>query len=207
MQVKCNLCGNTGYKILKKESKLLKLEKVRDMYGLSEVVHCAECTRCGFIYILPKLSLANSKSIYDEAYYDFKGRSGSPDSYYIEWAKREFLNIGRYAVKGKILDIGCGDGNMLFQAREVGWETYGIEPSNAMVRHCREDLKLNVVQGYFEEAIFPHDYFDCIVVSHVLGHVPDPSAFLDKAHDLLKTGGLLLLIVPNELTRVEFACL
>ena len=42
--------------------------------------------------------------------------------------------------------------------------------------------------------------FSCIHMSHVIEHVPNPAAWLEKARSLLTPGGLLVIAVPNMLS-------
>ena len=49
----------------------------------------------------------------------------------------------------------------------------------------------------FQTADFDTDGFDAVTMSHVIEHVPDPVAFLDKCRRVLRPGGRLVLSTPN----------
>lgn len=45
--------------------------------------------------------------------------------------------------------------------------------------------------------------FDNITLFHVLEHVPQPKQFLERCHSLLRPGGVLYVVVPNELRSLK----
>ena len=75
-----------------------------------------------------------------------------------------------------ILDIGCGYGSHLAQARRRGWRCFGIETS----KHAREIIAQRHGRSIFVvedvEYLLPHE-FDLVVLFDVLEHLPDPYHF------------------------------
>lgn len=100
------------------------------------------------------------------------------------------------ATKGKLLDVGCGDGRMLQFAKQIGWEGLGVEFDTEAVRSCRI-LGLNVIEGDLESISKYTEYFDCIIFSHVVEHLYDPIAAFKIIKKALKPKGVLLLSCPN----------
>jgi SAM-dependent methyltransferase len=98
---------------------------------------------------------------------------------------------------GKLLDIGCANGNLLktFHRLRAGWELYGAEISDT---RKDEVLGLPGVRGFHSgrSAAYPLRY-DLITLCHVLEHVPDPAALLRPLLHNLAPGGRLLIVVPN----------
>jgi SAM-dependent methyltransferase len=98
---------------------------------------------------------------------------------------------------GKLLDIGCANGNLLktFHPLRAGWELYGAEISNVWKD---EVLGLPGVRGFHggRDIAYPLRY-DLITLCHVLEHVPDPAALLRPLLHNLAPGGRLLIVVPN----------
>lgn len=93
------------------------------------------------------------------------------------------------------LDIGCSSGGMLSAFQHLGYDSYGIEPSIAADR-APADLAGRIQKCYFgEEAV--SQPFDLVTAFHVLEHVVDPAAFLDRCRDNLKPGGRLVIEVPD----------
>ena len=56
---------------------------------------------------------------------------------------------------------------------------------------------LDVRLGTLEAQGFPADYFDAIVMNHVIEHIHDPLEHLRECHRVLKKGGVLSLATPN----------
>ena len=98
--------------------------------------------------------------------------------------------------KGKILDIGCGDGAFLNFAKQLGWEATGIEiDSDAVIAALNHGV--NVLEGDFRELNRYNNNFDCVICSHVLEHVYEPLTFLNMVKNSLKVGGVLMISLPN----------
>ncbi len=97
---------------------------------------------------------------------------------------------------GKILDIGCGNGNLLYLARKDGFEVRGIELSDYFAKEIKDRLSIAVDVANFLE-YESEDRFDYIVIRHVLEHLPDSGKALNKINSLLNPGGIVLLEFPN----------
>jgi len=98
---------------------------------------------------------------------------------------------------GKLLDIGCANGNLLksFHRIRPEWDLYGYEISD-----MRKDevLALPGVRGFHAGADVAYPFrYDLITVCHVLEHVANPSAFLRPLLANLAPSGRLVVIVPN----------
>jgi 2-polyprenyl-3-methyl-5-hydroxy-6-metoxy-1,4-benzoquinol methylase len=98
---------------------------------------------------------------------------------------------------GCLLDVGCGDGQFLHQMAKEGWQGTGIDFDGAAIETGRKKYGLNLGVGDFQTADFDIDDFDAVTMSHVIEHVPDPVAFLDKCRRVLRPGGRLVLSTPN----------
>jgi SAM-dependent methyltransferase len=59
---------------------------------------------------------------------------------------------------------------------------------------------LDLIAGDFQTADFDSGGFDAVTLSHVIEHVPDPVACLDKCRQILKPGGRVVLLTPNFLS-------
>lgn len=99
--------------------------------------------------------------------------------------------------RGKLLDVGCGNGWFLSEMRDLGWEVVGVEPDGEAVRVARERFGLNVYEGTLEEVGFSDDNFDAITMNHVVEHLWDPVSTLRECRRVLKPGGKLVVVTPN----------
>jgi 2-polyprenyl-3-methyl-5-hydroxy-6-metoxy-1,4-benzoquinol methylase len=98
---------------------------------------------------------------------------------------------------GKLLDIGCANGNLLKTAHSVRpcWELFGSEISD---QWKNEVLALPGVHDFYigQKIDYPSRY-DLITLSHVLEHVEDPAGFLQPLSRHLTPGGKLVILVPD----------
>lgn len=99
--------------------------------------------------------------------------------------------------RGRMLDLGCGDGTLLWLAREDGWQVQGVELFPEQTRLVRETLGIDVATSDITAYEGVGEAWDCVVLTHVLEHLPDPLGALRKIHRLLKPGGAGVLEFPN----------
>lgn len=97
---------------------------------------------------------------------------------------------------GRLLEVGCGTGQMLLAMKDLGWSVEGIDFDPEAVRNA--SLKgLDVRLGDLAQQGYGDGVFDAIFMSHVIEHVPDPRALLDECFRILKPGGYLVVVTPN----------
>ena len=179
VEVSCNICNSKAEKIISK----------------TDIGNIVRCKKCGLFYRNPRLSDRDEidkykHQIYDESYGLVKDKS----------KKEIFVSILNKLEhhKGKILDIGCADGYFLALARERGWEPYGIEISDFLLRKARESLGGKQIIGVpLKMANFPPNSFDVISMWDVLDHLMDPLGELIEIRRILKKKGLLIIRVRN----------
>lgn len=104
--------------------------------------------------------------------------------------------------KGKLVDVGCGDGRMLQYAIQMGWDGFGLELDPQAISAGRKK-GLTLLEGGYEVLDNYPSLFDCIICSHVLEHVHKPMAALEKMMGVLKPGGVLLLSCPNARSKAS----
>ena len=96
----------------------------------------------------------------------------------------------------KLLDIGCGTGDFLQEAKNKGWNVKGIEP-NKDARALANSKTNNQVFDAEELLNFKKNSFDIITLWHVLEHLPKLDEQLDIFKKLLRPNGALIIAVPN----------
>lgn len=96
----------------------------------------------------------------------------------------------------RLLDFGCGDGDLLRVARSFGLEATGVDMSASRSEAARrEGLTIYPDLETLSEA--DPTPFDAIVMSQVLEHLDEPNALLASLRARLKPGGILFVAVPN----------
>src|SRR5689334_21184182 len=104
--------------------------------------------------------------------------------------------IGAQVAGGRLLDVGCGHGLLLDEARSRGYETVGLELSRSAARHAREALGLDVHEQPVESFV-DLEGFDVVVLADVIEHLDDPVAAVDRCAGLLRPGGVLCVVTPD----------
>jgi 2-polyprenyl-3-methyl-5-hydroxy-6-metoxy-1,4-benzoquinol methylase len=99
--------------------------------------------------------------------------------------------------KGRLLDIGCGNGHFLFIMKKTGWSTMGVEIDPESARIARDLYKLSIFNGHLEEAHYPDCSFDAITINHVIEHLHDPIGLLKECYRILTPGGIVCITTPN----------
>lgn len=94
-----------------------------------------------------------------------------------------------------LLDIGCGNGQFLLRAQELGYQTIGIDFDSKAIKTARS-LGLNVLEGSLKD-IGTQRKFDVITSSHVLEHVTNPLEELHHIFRILQDDGYFYLATPN----------
>jgi SAM-dependent methyltransferase len=111
------------------------------------------------------------------------------------WALAEARNLPHGAA---VLDVGCGEGALLWGLRQQGLEAHGCDLAPPAVELARQLVGQERVHvGTIAEVPYRPGTFDCIIALEVIEHLPNPRPFLDCVTALLKPGGTLLLTTPN----------
>ena len=106
--------------------------------------------------------------------------------------------------RGRLLDVGCGPGWSLDAFTRAGWGGIGVDPSNVAVEEARarglDARRIDVELASAEEMRAAlGGPFDAIALLEVLEHLRDPLASLRKVKELCRTGGRLVVSLPNEI--------
>lgn len=152
------------------------------------------CKSCSLVFVA---NAAVDEDLY--AYYERRVGLGKDELYIPLTTARLRAVLDRLApmVPGRrLLDVGCGEGQLIDAAVAGGWDPLGIDLSPAAVEIAQSfGLPCQVVDLYSDDLEFGS--FDVVTMIEVLEHIPDPGPFLARAADLLRPGGLLYLTTPN----------
>jgi 2-polyprenyl-3-methyl-5-hydroxy-6-metoxy-1,4-benzoquinol methylase len=126
----------------------------------------------------------SKRSLFEKAYHFVKGI-----------ALKNKLNLINNCsfTKGNLLDIGAGTGDFLLTAKQNGWSTIGVEPSEkAKGIAIRKGIQFTDSTEELES-----NSFDVITMWHVLEHVPNLEIQIKELKRLVKPNGTIIIAVPN----------
>lgn len=153
------------------------------------------CCHCGLVCTDPA-SVAPADSLYGESYYTERNAYLEDGSIFLRMFARLMNGVQRYKVAGRLLDVGCGVGQLLQVAQERGYEVAGCDISAWATDYARR-ARYDVRTGALDELRYKDHSFDIVVASHTLEHVPAPVPFLQEIQRILHDDGLLVIAVPN----------
>ena len=145
-----------------------------------------ECSKCFSLFLSPQPK--NLNKFYPKNYRKYKPLVNKILNlkYYLFCFKinKIFKNTNK-----KILEIGCGNGQMLSIFKKLGWKVFGIE------RDVNLNKKLNITNKKINK--FNNNMFNLILMHNSLEHLKKPSFYLRNAIKKIKKNGRLIITVPN----------
>jgi SAM-dependent methyltransferase len=98
----------------------------------------------------------------------------------------------------KILDVGCGLGMYSQEFSQEGALVFGIDVDGKKIEQAKGLFpKINFQTAGAEKIPFANNSFDLVFLHEVLEHVKDEEKTIKEIVRVLKTGGRLILFVPN----------
>jgi 2-polyprenyl-3-methyl-5-hydroxy-6-metoxy-1,4-benzoquinol methylase len=98
----------------------------------------------------------------------------------------------------RLLDVGCGNGDMFDKMKILGWDVEGIETDPVACKLANAKHK-KIYISELEGREYADDHFDAIILNHVLEHVNDPIRLIKECHRILKPDGRMIIVTPNAL--------
>jgi SAM-dependent methyltransferase len=155
-----------------------------------------KCFNCGLIFSNPILPQEKIFNLYANSTFDYGLESSFLKKTYGYYLKKLLKKNDRK--KMNLLDIGCGNGFFLEEAKALGiGSVYGIEPGTASVKKAAKSIRKNIKLGLFKKKIYKNNTFDIISCFHTLDHIIDPNEFLQNVYEALKKEGKALFIVHD----------
>ncbi len=114
------------------------------------------------------------------------------------WRDTQLANTFYVPAKanGQLLDIGCGNGSSMLTMQAKGWNVTGIDFDEVAVTQAKNN-NLNASVSDLFSAHYEDNYFDVIMMNHVIEHVPNPKEFIKECLRILKPDGTLVALTPN----------
>lgn len=160
------------------------------------------CPSCGSGH----LPAQPADSTYGNEYFDGQGgvdyEGSKRQMQLINHSRLDFIEqAGRPLAGRRSMDLGCALGFFMEAAEERGAQAWGVEISGFAAGKARQRFGERVKQGPWQDT--PEDWkdFDLVSAFHVMEHLDNPGAALDRAFSMLKAGGLLAIEVPDFSSR------
>ncbi len=204
----CEFCSKNKFEFL-----FYAKDKHHNIPGKFKIV---KCKSCGLIFINPQPQGKELERHYPKSYYSFSKITKRRKSKLRVLLYNVYFNPhkGNYLLKflflplkfylrgtiisksKKLLDVGCGSGQFLYEMKQLGLEVYGVEPGNFDKKNAKK-LDLNIKNTDLIKAKYPSNYFDIITINQVLEHINNPIENLQEIKRIMKKGGILIIGVPN----------
>ncbi|MEG3844401.1 class I SAM-dependent methyltransferase [Microcoleus sp. herbarium14] len=208
----CEICGNS------QNNRIYNIQPIQEFPGLNnnpfEYFECSECGCLQIVKIPEKLP-----EYYSFNYYSFENPQVKETKGFLKFMKRkraenclgsknllgeisskisrvpyyfDWLTKVNVTLESKILDVGCGAGDLLVRLAQEGFSNLtGLDP---LVE--RDILYKNGVKIIKKEIAELEDQFDLIMMHHSFEHIPQPREVLQNVWRLLKRDRYALIRIP-----------
>lgn len=173
----------------------------RDFTVSHETFQLSKCAECGFLLTNPRPDDNRLAEYYQSPHYiSHAAKSqGLLDRLYklarsltLRWKYRLIQNHSTKPVK-TLLDVGCGTGTFLQHCTEKHLTTAGVEPASG----ARDIAIANTRAEIFSDLPDSTHQYDVITLWHVLEHISDLNATIEKLKALMEKNGTMFIAVPN----------
>ncbi len=176
--------------------------EVQDYTVSQEKFQIVTCKSCGFKFTNPRPNQNEISKYYKAESYISHTNTSKGLIAKIYHTVRRYTLKGKlnlinnlYPAKGKLLDVGCGTGMFLNEARENGWKVNGIEPDSG-ARQIAEEINKATIKTEILSS-FQNEQFNIITMWHVLEHVHLLNETVEWLKERLSENGSLIIAVPN----------
>jgi 2-polyprenyl-3-methyl-5-hydroxy-6-metoxy-1,4-benzoquinol methylase len=161
------------------------------IYKGYEKVHLCKCGSCGFVFSQKK----PTKEVI-EKYYENYGLDDFISPITIKRYHEILDEFESFRKTNRILDVGCGTGYFLNEAKKRGWDVYGTEISQKSVDIC-SSKGITMKTGFLNAADYEPNSFDVILSIEVIEHINNPQDEITNFYKILRKGGLVYVTTPN----------
>ncbi|HSK62378.1 MAG TPA: class I SAM-dependent methyltransferase [Pyrinomonadaceae bacterium] len=161
--------------------------------GVKNELQIVCCDSCGTIYT-PYSPWYSSQYFY-LGYY-LKSEETETPPFVLKRLEEITADFAPYRQTNRLLDLGCGAGDLLEAARKNGWQAQGVDVAAHVVNHVRR-RGFEVFEGELHEAALPSQHFDVVTAAELLEHIFEPRALVQEVARILRPGGLFWTTTPH----------
>jgi len=169
---------------------------------LPEFICYDQCKICGSKIASYRLTSESSQAFYSRLYWTlYQELCNCPSiekryesdmldriPVYLQWIQ------GVIKPPARVLEIGCGNGRLLYELKQLGYTCEGIEMDPSVTGWVTERTGVLVHTGSFFELSLPK--YDIILAIDLVEHLSDQYGFIQKILDCLTRRGRLIAHVP-----------
>lgn len=193
--MRCSICQSPN------TSQLFSVDNPRQI-GKSRLEYI-KCERCKIVFLYPEPSSRDLNRIYSSQEYFTKLCQPVTNKFVQKILSLrlfpeydQFVN-SFYRRPGRLVDIGCGNGEFLHTMYIRGWNVDGVDPSRIAVKNAAKLIpEARFKTGKIYNLNLRRKY-EAVTLWHVLEHEPNPKKMIRSLKRLLKTQGNIFLEVPN----------
>jgi SAM-dependent methyltransferase len=197
---RCAICGNEGNATVLYPANFDLGHFNPEIFSarrLPDRIHyrMVKCKTCGLVRSDPVADAATLGELYRLSTFDYGAEVASLRRTYGHYLERLDAFGAR---KGTLLEIGCGNGFFLEEARARGYaDVRGVEPGSSVVLQAAPGIRERIVCDMMRPGLFEPGTFDVVCLFQVFDHISDPAALLDECARVLKSGGHILILNHN----------
>jgi 2-polyprenyl-3-methyl-5-hydroxy-6-metoxy-1,4-benzoquinol methylase len=175
-----------------------------DRFGQPDVFHLRYCVSCDFAFLEEVMTDEGVPSLY-AAYYQREEsvdlgswrRGDSVVARAGRWLDGNCNPVYGIATGERVLDVGCGTGDLLASCGRRGAIAEGLDPDPKAALEARR-RGWRVYEGTLETCreLLERSY-DRIILNQVLEHIPDPVKTLERCRSLLTAKGKVVIVSPH----------
>ncbi len=181
MNPSCHICATPTVFLMKKD-------------GFDEYI----CPKCELSFIHPQPSpewLKETVYSYESGYQSNQKQDLSTSSL-DERTSKALAFLAKERPNGKLLDVGCSNGKLMYWARKAGFSPSGVE-LNKRTADMAAANGFKVHNGFLDTCPFEKGSFDVIYLGDVIEHVNSPRDFIKTCQGFLKPDGIIAISTPN----------
>jgi len=160
-----------------------------------EVFTYYQCPACDLIFISPIPN--NLSDYYPSSYYPLPSTIAefAPQ---VDFQRYKIDLVKRFVTSGNLLEIGPGQGDFTFMAKQGGFAVDVIEMDERCCQFLRDVIGVKAINSADPlTALQSLGQYDIIALWQVIEHLPDPWGVLDALTAHIAPGGILVIAAPN----------
>ncbi len=178
LEIACDLCGRDEHSVL----------------FVKEGFRHVRCASCGLVFVNPRLVRHLDTQIASGTGNMAETRVTPPQRRRIQ---KEVAALEPHRRLNRILEIGAGSGWFLAEAGQAGWETWAVEINRKSLSFLELQGIHRILAQPAEDFNAPEGSVDVVRAWDVIEHLQSPHRAMEKAHKVLRPGGLLCLATTN----------